>query len=79
MMSVETGLATGIKNTPGKKTQVKQVAREVSEVLGKYSFSEYFTSNVTNKTTKINKISKQHLLHRQKPRMLTIYYQMNVT
>jgi hypothetical protein len=40
MMSAETGLATGIKNTPGKKTQMKKVAREVSEGLGKYSFSE---------------------------------------
>ncbi len=65
-MSAETGLATGIKNTPGKKTWVKKVAREVSEGLGKYSFSEYFAPNVTNKTTTINKISKQHLLHRQK-------------
>ena len=45
---------------------MKKVAREVSEGLGKYSFSEYFASNVTNKTTTINKISKQHLLHRQK-------------
>jgi hypothetical protein len=73
MMSVETG------ETPAKKTKVKKVARVVSEGLGKYSHSEYFASNVTNLTTTMNKISKQHLLHRQKPRMLTIYYQKNVT
>jgi hypothetical protein len=65
MMSAETGLVMGIKNTPGKKTWVKKVAREVKEGLGNYSFSEYFTSNVTNKTTTINKISKQHVFHRQ--------------
>jgi hypothetical protein len=58
MMSAETSLAMGIKNTPGKKTWVKRVAREVSEGLGKYSFSEYFASNVNKKTTTMNKISK---------------------
>jgi hypothetical protein len=48
MMSEETDLTMGSKSTPGKKTWVKKIAREVSEGLGKYSFSEYFASNVTN-------------------------------
>jgi hypothetical protein len=78
MMSEETNLTSGRKSTQGKKTWVKKIAREVSEGLGKFSFSEYFASNVTNRTIN-DKISKQHLLHRQKPRMLTIYCQMNVT
>jgi hypothetical protein len=45
MMSEETDLTTGSKSTPGKKSQVKKIAREVSEGLGKYSFSKYFASN----------------------------------
>ncbi len=59
-MNAKSALAMGIKNTLGKKTQVKKVAREVSEGLGKYTFFEYFASNMTNKTTTINKICKQH-------------------
>jgi hypothetical protein len=50
-MSEEAYLTTGSKSTPGKKTWVKKIAREVSEGLGKYSFSEYFGSNVTNNYT----------------------------
>jgi hypothetical protein len=73
-MSEETDLMAGGKSTPGKKIWVKKIAREVSEGLGKYSFSEYLMWL----TTMIDKISNQHLLHRQKPRMLTIYCQMNV-
>ncbi len=46
-MSEETGLTTGSKSTPGKKTWVKKIAREGSDGLEKYSFSEYFASNVT--------------------------------
>jgi hypothetical protein len=41
-MSEETDLASGGKSTPGKNIWVKKIAREVSEGLGKYSFSEYF-------------------------------------
>jgi hypothetical protein len=38
MMSAETGLATGIMNTPGKKIWVQKVAGEVSEGLGNIHF-----------------------------------------
>jgi hypothetical protein len=48
MMSEETNLTTGRKSTSGNKTWVKKIAREVSEGLEKYSFSEYFASNMTN-------------------------------
>jgi hypothetical protein len=51
MMSEETNLTAGSKSIPGKKTWVKKIAREVSEGLGKYSFSEYLASNVTNNYT----------------------------
>ncbi len=47
-MSEETDLMTGGKSTPGMKIRVKKIAKEMSERLGKYSFSEYVTSNVTN-------------------------------
>ncbi len=47
-MSEETDLTMGGKSTPRKKTWVKKIAREVNEGLGKYSFSEYFASNMTN-------------------------------
>ncbi len=47
-MSEETDLTTGSKSTPGKKTWVKKIEGEVSEGLGKYSFSKNFASNVTN-------------------------------
>jgi hypothetical protein len=40
-MNEETDLTTGGKSTPGKKIWVKKITREVSEGLGKYSFSEY--------------------------------------
>jgi hypothetical protein len=46
-MSEETDLTMGGKNTPAKKIWVKKIAREVSEGLGKYSFSKYVASNVT--------------------------------
>jgi hypothetical protein len=39
--SEETDSMTGGKSTPGKKIWVKKIAREVSEGLRKYSFSEY--------------------------------------
>jgi hypothetical protein len=48
MMSEETDLTMGSESTPGKKSWVKKIAREVSEGLEKYSFSEYFASNVTH-------------------------------
>jgi hypothetical protein len=40
-MSEETNLMMGGKSTPEKKIRVKKIATEVSEGLGKYSFSEY--------------------------------------
>jgi hypothetical protein len=78
IMSEETDLTTGDKSTSGKKIWVKKIAREVSEGLGKHIYSLNM-SHLMWLTTMIDKISNQHLLHRQKPRMLTIYYQMNVT
>jgi hypothetical protein len=40
-MSEETNLTMGGKSTPGKKIQVKKIAKEVSEGLGNNSFSDY--------------------------------------
>jgi hypothetical protein len=47
-MSEEMDLMMGGKSTPGKKICVKNITRELSEGLGKYSISEYVASNVTN-------------------------------